>query len=171
MNDKPNIPDFETLLSALVKELDAPAYSDIVLVGIRRGGAWIVDELQTQLERSEPPGYIDISFYRDDFAMIGLQPEVGGSELPMSIDGTHVMLVDDVIHTGRTIRAAMNELFDCGRPNRISLASLIEREGHELPIRADICPLQLSLAPNEHVKLLGPRPLAFEVVKRNREKK
>ncbi|MBT5032387.1 MAG: bifunctional pyr operon transcriptional regulator/uracil phosphoribosyltransferase PyrR [Proteobacteria bacterium] len=166
MSNTPNIPDFETLLNALVEALDTAAYSDTVLVGIRRGGAWIVDELHTRLGRSEPPGYIDISFYRDDFAMIGLQPEVGGSELPMSIDGAHVMLVDDVIHTGRTIRAAMNELFDCGRPKKISLASLIEREGHELPIRADICPLQLSLNPNEHVKLLGPEPLAFEVVKR-----
>ena len=166
MSNKPNIPDFETLLNALVKELDTAAYSDIVLVGIRRGGAWIVDQLQTRLGRTDPPGYIDISFYRDDFAMVGLQPEVGGSELPMSIDDAHVVLVDDVIHTGRTIRAAMNELFDCGRPKKISLASLIEREGHELPIRADICPLRLSLNPNEHVKLLGPEPLAFEVVKR-----
>ena len=170
MSNTPKIPAVEILLASLVDELTADAYSDGVLVGIRRGGAWIVDELQVRLGRTDPPGYIDISFYRDDFAMVGLQPEVGGSELPVSVDDAHVILVDDVIHTGRTIRAAMNELFDSGRPKKISLISLIERDGHELPIRADICSLRVSLAPNEHVKLLGPEPLAFEIVKRNREK-
>ncbi len=171
MSNIPRIPTVESLLTSVVDSLQTDTYSDAVLVGIRRGGAWIVDELQKRLGRAEPPGYIDISFYRDDFAMVGLQPEVGGSELPFSLDDTHVILVDDVIHTGRTIRAAMNELFDSGRPKKVSLVSLIERDGHELPIRADICPLRLSLAPNEHVKLLGPEPLAFEIVKRIRETK
>ena len=169
MSKPSKIPTVESLLSSVADNLKAEAYSDGLLVGIRRGGAWIVDDLQIRLGRAEPPGYIDISFYRDDFAMVGLQPEVGGSELPFSIDDAHVILVDDVIHTGRTIRAAMNELFDSGRPKKITLVSLIERDGHELPIRADICPLRLSLAPNEHVKLLGPEPLAFEIVKRIRE--
>jgi pyrimidine operon attenuation protein/uracil phosphoribosyltransferase len=85
------------------------------------------------------------------------------SQLPFSIDGRHIILVDDVLHTGRTIRAAMNELFDYGRPASIRLAVLVERDGRELPIVADVTGVHVKLKPDEHIKLTGPDPLALEI--------
>ena len=91
-----------------------------------------------------------------------MNPEVKPSELPFSLDDRHIILVDDVLHTGRTIRAAMNELFDYGRPASITLAVLVERSGRELPIEAKVVGLHLELEKNEHVKLDGPDPLRLE---------
>ena len=136
-----------------------------LLAGIHTGGVWIAERLHAHLGLPEPLGKLNIAFYRDDFSRIGLHPEVGPSELPFAIEDRHVILVDDVLHTGRTIRAAMNELFDYGRPASICLAVLIARSGHELPIRADVVGETLELAPDEHVKLCGPQPLALEVTR------
>lgn len=133
------------------------------MVGIHTGGVWVAEELHRRLQLSEPLGSLDISFYRDDFTRIGMNPVVQPSELPFAIDNRHIILVDDVLHTGRTIRAALNELFDYGRPASILLAALIERDGRELPIEASVVGQHVSLKPDEHIKLTGPSPLRLEI--------
>jgi len=134
-----------------------------VMVGIHTGGVWIARLLHSKLGIQTPLGTLDISFYRDDFTRIGINPQVKPSELPFTLDGRKIILVDDVLHTGRTVRAAMNELFDYGRPASIVLATLVERSGRELPIEANVVGLHIELAAHEHVKLSGPEPLRLEV--------
>jgi pyrimidine operon attenuation protein/uracil phosphoribosyltransferase len=104
------------------------------LVGVHTGGVWLAERLRRDLNVAAEVGVLDVSFYRDDFAHGGLNPDVRPSRIPFDVAGCHVMLVDDVLNTGRTVRAAMNELFDYGRPARIDLAVLIDRGGRELPI-------------------------------------
>lgn len=133
------------------------------MVGIHTGGVWVAEELHRRLQLSEPLGSLDISFYRDDFTRIGMNPVVQPSQLPFSIDGQHIILVDDVLHTGRTIRAALNELFDYGRPASIMLATLVERDGRELPIQANVVGRHMELERHEHIKLLGPDTLRLEI--------
>src|SRR3990172_1289698 len=106
------------------------------IVGIHTGGVWVARRLHKLLDLEDPLGSLDISFYRDDFTRIGVNPQVKASNLPIDIENRHVILVDDVLHTGRTIRAALNEIFDYGRPASVTLAVLIERDGRELPIAA-----------------------------------
>ena len=137
-----------------------------VMVGIHTGGTWIAARIRERLKTPIPLGELNIAFYRDDFSRIGMHPRVNPSNLPFEIEEHHVILVDDVLFTGRTIRAAMNELFDYGRPSRITLAVLIDRSGRELPVQADIVGKTMTLKPGEHVKLTGPEPLAL-VVKEN----
>ena len=132
------------------------------MVGIHTGGVWIAQRLHKILHIKPPLGTLDISFYRDDFTRIGMNPQVKPSDLPFTLDDRDIILVDDVLHTGRTIRAAMNELFDYGRPASIVLVTLVERSGRELPIEANIVGLRMELGPGEHVKLSGPDPLALE---------
>lgn len=139
--------------------------SDPLIIGIHTGGYWIADRLCQRLGHTRAPGELNIAFYRDDFSRIGMHPHVTPSNLPFNVEDRHVVLVDDVLHTGRTIRAAMNEIFDFGRPASITLVVLIERSGHELPIKADIVGKSLTLKPDEHAKLLGPEPLALEFKK------
>jgi pyrimidine operon attenuation protein/uracil phosphoribosyltransferase len=146
----------QTLLSD--KAIDNP-----LMVGIQTGGVWVATALHQQLKISEPLATLDISFYRDDFSRIGMNPKVKPSQLPPDVDERHIILVDDVLHTGRTIRAAMNELFDYGRPASITLVCLIDRSGRELPLQADIIGEQIELQEGEHIKLTGPEPLSFEV--------
>jgi len=134
-----------------------------VMVGIHTGGVWVAEQLHRNLKIEEPLATLNISFYRDDFSRIGVHPQVTPSTLPSEIEDRHIILVDDVLQTGRTIRAAMNELFDYGRPASITLVCLVERDGHELPIRADIVGQQLDLQNKEQIKLTGPEPLAFEI--------
>lgn len=124
-----------------------------LLIGIHSGGAWVAEHLHRMLGNPNPLGSLDISFYRDDFTQIGLNPQVKSSDLPDSIEDRDIVLVDDVLHTGRTIRAAMNELFDFGRPRSISLAVLLDREGRQLPIQADVCGMNIHLTPQQQVKL------------------
>ncbi len=147
-------------LKALLKQNQR---TDPVIVGIHTGGVWIAEHLHTHLALPTPLGRLNIAFYRDDFSRIGLHPRVTPSELPFTIEDRHVILVDDVLHTGRTVRAAMNELFDYGRPASITLAVLIDRGGHELPVRADAVAATLRLKPSEHLKLCGPTPLTLEL--------
>ena len=142
------------------RKLDEPA-----MVGIHTGGVWVAEQLHRRLELSVPLGSLDISFYRDDFTRIGMNPQVRPSELPFDIDDRHIILVDDVLHTGRTIRAALNELFDYGRPASIMLAVLVERSGRELPIEANVVGSRMDLKNGEHVKLTGPAPLNLELQK------
>ena len=126
---------------------------DIGIVGIRRGGVDVARHLHAALGLALPAGELDVAFYRDDFDRIGLHPVVGPSSVPFDLDERHVVLVDDVLGTGRTVRAAMNELFDHGRPARITLAVLVERRGHELPIRADVVGHAIDAAADEYVEL------------------
>lgn len=134
-----------------------------LIIGIRTGGVWVAERLHQLLALTDPPGTLNINFYRDDFTRIGMHPQVAPSDLPCSVDDRHVVLVDDVLYTGRTVRAALNEIFDYGRPASVSLAVLVERSGRELPIRADIAGKRLSLGPRESIKLVGPIPLELEI--------
>ncbi len=159
----------DTLIDAMTAQLrDSIAVrklSDPAMVGIHTGGVWIAERLHRTLGLPGPLGSLDISFYRDDFTRIGMNPQVRPSNLPFDIDNRHIILVDDVLHTGRTIRAALNELFDYGRPASIMLAVLVERSGRELPIEADVIGRRMDLAAGEHVKLTGPEPLHLELQK------
>jgi pyrimidine operon attenuation protein/uracil phosphoribosyltransferase len=111
---------------------------DVRLVGVHTGGVWLAERLKEELKNPHPVGVLDISFYRDDFARGGLNPSVKPSRIPFDVDGADILLIDDVLYTGRTVRAAMNELFDYGRPARIDLAVLIDRGGRELPVAASM---------------------------------
>lgn len=145
----------ETLKSLLAaRAIDSP-----LLVGIHTGGVWVAEQLHQKLALAEPLASLDISFYRDDFSRIGVNPKVKPSKLPPQVDDRDIILVDDVLHTGRTIRAAMNEIFDYGRPASITLVCLIERNGRELPIQADVVGQKIQLNAQQHIKLSGPAPL------------
>ncbi len=155
--------DVHNMLSQMAGDLhsllDSRQISDPAMIGIHTGGAWVAKHLHQQLHPEQPLGTLNITFYRDDFTRIGMHPQVEPSNLPFTVDDRHIVLIDDVLHTGRTIRAAMNEIFDYGRPASIILAVLVERSGRELPICADVTGERLSLAPHQHVKLTGPDPL------------
>ena len=130
------LPDAEALCAQLVRELKAGLPADAGMIGIATGGAWLAERLHGELGMREPLGTLDISFYRDDFAEKGLHHQVKPSKIPFDVEGRHIVLVDDVLYTGRTVRAALNEIFDYGRPRKVELAVLIDRGGRELPIGA-----------------------------------
>ena len=134
-----------------------------LIIGIRTGGVWVAERLHQHLKLQENIGVLDISFYRDDFTRHGLHPQVKGSELPDSIENRHIILVDDVVMSGRTIRAAMNELFDYGRPASIQLVCLLDIGRRELPIQPDLCGASLELSDGQLVKLSGPEPLTLSL--------
>lgn len=150
-----NLPDAEELLQTLADKLRPLIRDDTALVGIHSGGAWLVERLLALLgERDLPHGLLDISFYRDDFSRIGLHPQTKPSQIPFDVQDRHIILIDDVLYTGRTIRAAMNELFDYGRPAGIMLAVLVSRNGRELPIAADVVATEMTLAIDQNLQLL-----------------
>jgi pyrimidine operon attenuation protein/uracil phosphoribosyltransferase len=134
-----------------------------LMIGIRTGGVWVAEHLHRRLAISEPLGLLDISFYRDDFSQIGVNPNVKPSQLPTHIEGRDIILVDDVFYTGRTTRAAMNEIFDYGRPNRIVLAVLIERDGRQIPLQPDCVGTRIILNAGQRIKLTGPEPLGVHL--------
>jgi len=131
---------------------------DLVLVGIQRRGVQLADRLVELIAASEtvrvPRGALDITLYRDDLQTVGPRPVVGRTDLPWELDGRNVVIVDDVLYTGRTVRAALDELADFGRPSRIALAVLIDRGGRELPIRADIVGKTVQIAAGDRVDVL-----------------
>ena len=129
--------DIEGAIQEMAEQIAAHNPANPILIGIHTGGVWIAQRLQRILDYNEPLGSLDISFYRDDFSRVGLNPEVKSSELPVAIEDRNIILIDDVLYTGRTIRAAMNEIFSYGRPNQVKLGVLIERSGREIPIQAD----------------------------------
>jgi len=131
-----SLPDAEQLLTALIAQMRPHVSVETGLIGIVTGGAWLAERLHAALKLKVPCGTLDVSFYRDDFQHKGLKREVAPSDIPFEVEGRDLILVDDVLYTGRTIRAAMNELFDYGRPASIRLASLVDRGGRELPIAA-----------------------------------
>lgn len=148
----------------LAEQIEHGLNAPPLMIGIHTGGVWIAEHLHRRLGLTEPLGVLDISFYRDDFSRVGMHPRVKPSNLPLSVDGRHIILVDDVLYTGRTIRAALNEIFDFGRPASVMLAVLIERDGRELPIAAQVIGERIRLAPHQHVKLTGPDPLALKII-------
>jgi len=156
-------PDVDQILKVLETGMRDVLALEPHMVGIHTRGAWLAERLHRALGLEEPMGLLDISFYRDDFTRIGINPQVKASELPVDINDRHILLVDDVLHTGRTTRAAMNVLFDYGRPRSIILATGIERNGRELPIQPDIVGMHLELSATRHVKLTGPDELAFTI--------
>ena len=141
----------------LKRNITAPRF-----IGIHTGGVWVAQALLKEMGRDDELGVLDVSFYRDDFTQNGLHPQVRPSALPFEIEGQHLVLVDDVLMSGRTIRAALNELFDYGRPASVTLVNLLDLNSRELPIRPDVVGATLSLAPDERVKVLGPAPLTLE---------
>jgi len=137
---------------------------DVVIVGIHTGGYWVAQQLHKQLNMSTPLGSLSISFYRDDFTHVGLHPEVQPSEIPVDVEGKHIILVDDVLYTGRTVRAALNEIFDYGRPASVIFCALVDRAEHELPICTDICGISISLQKDQQIKLSGPESLSLKLI-------
>jgi pyrimidine operon attenuation protein/uracil phosphoribosyltransferase len=127
---------------------------ETALVGIRTGGVWIAERVHAVLGLKIPCGAVDVSFYRDDFDQIGLHREVKPTEIPFDVEGRDLVVVDDVLYTGRTIRAAMNVLFDYGRPKSIRLAALIDRGGRELPVAAQFLGGTVTLAAGESLELI-----------------
>ena len=159
--------DVESLLTAMAEQirlrLQERNASDPAMLGIHTGGVWVARRLRDLLNIATPLGSLDISFYRDDFSRIGMNPQVRPSELPFDVDARHIILVDDVLYTGRTIRAALNEIFDYGRPASVLLAVLVDRGKRELPIAADVTGTTVRLTPGQHIKLSGPEPLRLSL--------
>lgn len=161
------LPDAEQLALRLAQEIQPRLRANTALVGIHSGGAWVAQKLHQHLGGQMPLGSLDSSFYRDDFDRIGLHPTVQPSSIPFEVEGAHIILIDDVLYTGRTVRAAINELYDYGRPARIELAVLIDRGGRELPIAPDWVGARLSLADNENVQVnLNGETLTLSLIQR-----
>ncbi|AXS81143.1 bifunctional pyr operon transcriptional regulator/uracil phosphoribosyltransferase PyrR [Dechloromonas sp. HYN0024] len=131
-----SLPDAEAQCRQLADLIRPQLANQPALVGIYSGGAWIAERLRELLNLPEEIGLIDVSFYRDDFAEKGLHPQCKPTVIPFDVEGRHLILVDDVLYTGRTTRAAINELFDYGRPASVELAVLADRGGRELPVAA-----------------------------------
>jgi len=159
--------DIDKTLDAICEQLrarmDQLGAKAPLMIGIHSGGVWIAEKLHPKMAIQDPLGHLDISFYRDDFTRIGMNPQVKPSHLPFNVDDRHIILVDDVLYTGRTIRAALNEIFDYGRPASVTLAVLIDRGGRELPIEANVVGVTMELLAGENVKLQGPEPLSLLV--------
>ncbi len=147
------LPDAEQLLLSLADQIRPLLGDRVALVGIHSGGAWLAQRLQAMLGGNIPLGTLDISFYRDDFSRIGLHPQTKPTQIPFEVEGCHIILVDDVLYTGRTIRGAMNELFDYGRPASITLAVLVDRGGREMPVEAQIVGAHLELSATQSLEL------------------
>ena len=147
--------DAEALYRALAKQVKAglAQAENLAIVGIHSGGAWLAERLSAELQLKDRLGFIDVSFYRDDYAEKGLHAEVKPTQIPFDVDGTTILLVDDVLYTGRTTRAAINELFDYGRPARVMLAALVDRGGRELPIAADFVAESITLSEDQSLVL------------------
>lgn len=146
--------DAEALYTQLQQQIAAAVggTDKLAVVGIYSGGAWLADRLARAMGVADV-GYVDVSFYRDDYAERGLSAEVKPSQIPFDVNGATILLVDDVLYTGRTTRAAINTLFDYGRPARVMLAALVDRGGRQLPVAADFVARTVTLADNERLVL------------------
>lgn len=157
----------ELLINSMAQQLSEfvskRAYEQYEFVGIRTGGVWVAQAIQRVLKNQQALGELDISFYRDDFTTIGLNPKVKPSSLPFETKDKHIILFDDVLMSGRTVRAAMNELFDYGRPSSITLAVLVNLGQPQLPIAPDIVGTNISLPKGQRIKLLGPEALRLNI--------
>jgi pyrimidine operon attenuation protein / uracil phosphoribosyltransferase len=149
----PSLPDPERLVEALAGQMRASLSPDAGIVGIYTGGAWVAERLHRALGSKVPLGLLAVTLHRDDFGRIGLHREKRRSQIPFSVDGRDIVLVDDVLHTGRTIRAALNELFDFGRPRAVRLAILADRGGREIPVSADYLGAKVEVGREEELVL------------------
>ena len=147
------LPDAEQLLKALIEQMRPAVGPETGLIGIHTGGVWVAERLHQALKLQTPLATLDVSFYRDDYQARGLHRDVKRSEIPFEIEGRDLILVDDVLYTGRTIRAALNEIFDYGRPKAVRLATLVDRDGRQLPIAAQFVGATLSLKPGQSIGL------------------
>jgi len=161
------LPDPETLVKALAEQMRGKIAKDAALVGIFSGGAWVAERLHRALGLTVPLGVLAVTLHRDDFGSIGLHRESRRSQIPFPVDGREVILVDDVLHTGRTVRAAINELFDFGRPSAVRLAVLADRGGRQLPFCADFTGAAVEVARDEELVLSNESgKFRFAAVKR-----
>lgn len=159
-------------VAALIDQLEQQArqwmqdkgITNPVMVGIHTSGVWIAQELHKRLQLPEELGELSATFYRDDFDRVGLHRQNKPSHLPFEVKNRHVLLVDDVIYTGRTLRGAMNELFDFGRPASITALVLIARGGRELPIEPQVAVLHEEPGEQYRYELSGPEPLSLQLV-------
>lgn len=147
------LPDAEQLLQALIEQMRPAVGPETGLIGIHTGGVWVAERLHSALKLKIPLAALDVSFYRDDYESRGLKSDVKRSEIPFEVEDRHLVLVDDVLYTGRTIRAALNEIFDYGRPGRVQLAALVDRGGRQLPIAADFVGARVALEKGQSVEL------------------
>jgi len=147
------LPDAEALCEALVRELKPHVGPRTAMIGIYTGGAWLAERLHARLELAAPLGLMDIAFYRDDYTARGLKHDPKRTRIPFDVDGRDLLLVDDVLYTGRTVRAAMNELFDYGRPQSIALVVLADRGGRQLPICAQHCGARVEVPAGQRLRL------------------
>ncbi len=158
MNLNPVMPDTpvlnaEALYADLLRGVGAILPVGGVLVGIWSGGAWLAQRLHKDLGLLGAPGLISSTLHRDDYSSRGLSRARGATQLPFAIDGQHIVLIDDVLYTGRTIRAVVNELFDFGRPASVSLAVMVERAGRQLPVAAAFAAVRLELPEAQRLSL------------------
>ena len=150
---QPQLPSAEIQCAELAELIRPHLQTDTLLVGIHSGGAWVAKRLGQLLGLTSQIGLLNISFYRDDFGQRGLHPQVQPTHLPFPVEDRTLILVDDVLFTGRTTRAAINELFDYGRPQHIQLAVLADRGGRELPVHPDFCVWRPDIARDEELIL------------------
>jgi len=147
------LPEPERLIEALAGQMKPRLGPDTGLVGIFTGGVWVAERLHRALGLKTPLGVLAVTLHRDDFGRIGLHRESRRSNLPFEVDGRDIVLVDDVLHTGRTIRAALNELYDFGRPRTVRLAVIADRGGRQLPIAPDFTGAFVEMDANEELVL------------------
>ena len=148
------LPNAENLVENLKNQINEIIDDKTVLIGVQRGGELILQKILPGLKITVATGSIDTSFYRDDFSSRGLKIKNKPSKIDTEINGKHIILIDDVFSSGRTVRAAMNEIFDYGRPDKITLAVLIDRNEQELPIAPQICIEKISLNKDQHLELI-----------------
>ena len=162
-----DLPDPEALVRTLADQMRERVSKDAGLVGIFTGGAWVAERLHRALGLATPLGLLAVTLHRDDFGRIGLHRESRRSQIPFDVDGREVIIVDDVLHTGRTVRAALNELFDFGRPGAVRLAVLADRGGRQLPVAADFTGARVEVSRDEELVLSNENGrLRFAAVKR-----
>ena len=147
------LPEAEAVFASLVERVRGAITKDAAIVGIYTGGAWLAERLVSALPGDHPLGFIDVAYYRDDYALSGLKSNTRRTSLPFEVDGATIVLVDDVLYTGRSARAAVNELFDFGRPRRVELAVLIDRGDRELPIAATYVGARVAVSRDMSVEL------------------
>ncbi len=161
------LPNPETLLSDITTKITALIKPDTAIVGIHSGGVWLMERILASLEQAVPHGTLDAALYRDDFAQRGLKNQSQAANIAFDVQGKHIILIDDIFYTGRTTRAAINELFDFGRPASITLAVLINRGGAELPIQPQIVGATIPLTSSQRFQLSqttqGKLNLALEI--------
>jgi len=164
-----SLPDAEEILKALIERTRPAVGPETGLIGIHTGGAWVAERLHQALAPATPLGTLDVSFYRDDYDRRGLHRDPKRSDIPFEIDGRELILVDDVLYTGRTIRAALNEIFDYGRPASVRLAALIDRGGRQLPIEAQFTGGAIALPPGDSIALKRDAKGRFAFVLRDQD--